>query len=78
MIKGSKNQENAKLLYDFILSVEGQQILAANDCAPIRNDVIKEGALSISEIVAAAMQIDNAYIADHDSELPAEFDKIFK
>lgn len=78
LIKGSKNPENAKLLYDFILSVEGQQVLDANDCAPIRHDVIKEGALSISEVVARSMPIDNAYIAEHDSEFLAEFDKIFK
>lgn len=78
LIKGSKNQENAKLLFDFILSVEGQQILAANDCSPIRSDVIKEGALSIDEIVARSMVINNAYIAEHDSEFLTEFDKIFK
>jgi len=78
LIKDSKNQDNAKLLFDFILSVEGQQILAANDCSPIRNDVIKEGALSIDEIVARSMTIDNAYIAEHDTEFLSEYDKIFK
>ncbi|NLO39277.1 MAG: ABC transporter substrate-binding protein [Ruminiclostridium sp.] len=78
LIKGSKNQENARLLYDFILSVEGQRILADNDCSPIRSDVIKEGALSIEQIIARSMAVDDAYIADHDSEILSEYDSIFK
>jgi iron(III) transport system substrate-binding protein len=78
LIKGSSNQVNGKLLYDFILSVEGQKILAANDCSPIRKDVIKEGALSLDEIVSRSMKVDDSYIAKHDSEILAEFDKIFK
>lgn len=78
IVKGAKNMENAKLLYDFIISAEGQRILAENDCTPIRNDVVKEGSLSLEEIAARAMVVDDAYIAEHSSEILAEFDKIFK
>lgn len=78
LVKGSKNIDNGKLLYDYIISVEGQEILAANDCSPIRKDVIKEGALTIDEIVSRSMKIDDAYIAEHDAEILDNFDKIFK
>ncbi len=78
LVKDSKNTENGKLLYDYIISVEGQEILAANDCSPIRKDVVKEGALTIDEIVGRATKVDDAYIADHSTEILDNFDEIFK
>lgn len=78
LIKGAKNLENAKLLYDFILSTEGQKLLSENDCTPIRKDVVKEGSLSLDEIIERAMPVDDKYIAEHSSDILAEFDNIFK
>ena len=45
LVKGSANQENGKLLYDFILSKEGQDVLVSNECTPIRDESTKAGAL---------------------------------
>lgn len=78
LVKDAKNAENGKLLYDYIISVEGQTILADHDCAPIRKDVVKEGAMTIDELVKRALVVDNAYIAEHSSEILDSFDKIFK
>ncbi|MBQ9495591.1 MAG: ABC transporter substrate-binding protein [Treponema sp.] len=78
LIKNSANQENGKLLYDFILSEDGQKILSDNDCSPIRNDVQKAGSIAPEEIVRRAMKIDDAEIAAHSGDVLAEFDSIFK
>ncbi len=78
LVKDSRNADNGKLLYDFIISVEGQKILAENDCAPIRKDVIKQGAMTIDELVKRSLVVDNAYIAEHSTEILDSFDKIFK
>ena len=78
LIKNSANQENGKLLYDYILSEEGQKILSEHGCASIRDDVQKEGSLSPSEIAKRAMKIDDAEIAKHSGDVLAVFDKIFK
>ena len=78
LIKNSANQENGKLLYDFILSPEGQQILVDHNVSPIRFDVSKPGAMSTSDIVARSMKIDNEKIADQSADILAAFDAIFK
>lgn len=78
LIKNSANQENGKLLYDFILSAEGQQILVDHNVSPIRFDVSKPGAMSTSDIVARSMKIDNEKIADQSADILAAFDAIFK
>lgn len=39
LVNDCNNEENGKLLYDFILSKEGQEILVANNLVSVRNDV---------------------------------------
>lgn len=78
LIKGAANKENGKLLYDFILSKEGQQILMDRGCATIRSDLTKADSLSTAEIVKRSMKIDDKYIADHSTDVLSIFDKIFK
>lgn len=51
LMKGSKNEEAAKLLIDFILSKEGQELARSLGYTPIREDVeAPEGLKSISEM----------------------------
>jgi len=57
LVKGSANQENGKLLYDFILSKEGQEILVANNLLSVRNDVAPTG-VSVEDIAKSAMPVD--------------------
>jgi iron(III) transport system substrate-binding protein len=61
IIKGTKNLEAAKKFIDFLLSKEGQTIIAASGTLPIRTDVdvkTKEGLVPPAEAVGRAMHID--------------------
>jgi len=78
LVKGCANEENGKLLYDFILSKEGQEILVANNLTTVRSDIPQEGGMSIAEIAKRSMQIDVDVIVEKDEEVLATFDKIFK
>ena len=56
MIKGCANEENAKLLMDFILSKEGQEVLVANNLVSVRDDVAMD--IDTSAIAAVNMPVD--------------------
>ena len=56
MIKGCANEENGKLLMDFILSKEGQEVLVANNLVSVRDDV--EMKVDTSAIAAINMPVD--------------------
>ena len=78
LVKGCANPDNGKLLYDFILSEEGQTVLMNADCTPIRDGVAKEGALSASEIAAIALKPDEAKLAQEKQDTLDHFDQLFK
>lgn len=78
IIKNATNMENAKLLYDYILSEEGQKILAQNQTTPIRNGVEPESGLTISEVAARAMEIDSSVLAKEKDSILNKFDDIYK
>ena len=78
LVKNSANQVNGKLLYDFILSEEGQKVLIANDCTPVRDEVTVEGALPASQIAKVALQPDEAKLAAEKLDTLDQFDKLFK
>lgn len=76
LVKGSANQENGKLLYDFILSKEGQEILVAEKLISVRNDV-EQGDVDVDAIAAKALDLDlEAMARDNDANLAA-YDSIF-
>ncbi len=77
LVKGSPNNENGKLLYDFILSKEGQEILIANNLLSVRNDVDQKG-VNVQEIAKSAMQVDLNALAANSNKILATFDNIFK
>lgn len=77
LVEGCANEENGKLLYDFILSREGQEILVENNLLSVRNDVDQKGA-SVDEIAAAAMEVDLQSLADQSDDIINTFDGIFK
>ena len=78
LVKGCANPDNGKLLYDFILSEEGQTEMMKADCTPIRDGVAKEGALSASEIAAIALKPDEAKLAQEKQDTLDHFDQLFK
>ncbi len=78
LVKGCANMDNGKLLYDWLLSTEGQEVLIANDCTPIRDEVTKAGALSASEIAEIALKPDEAKLAVEKGNTLDHFDTLFK
>lgn len=58
LIKGSKRPKNGKLLYDFILGVKGQQILADYPSIVLNKKVKLRTPLSFDQVAKAAMLLD--------------------
>ncbi len=76
IVKDCRNPENAKKLYDFILSKEGQEILVANNLLSVRNDVTQTA--DVLEIASKAMDSNMADVVAKQKENGAAFDKIFR
>ena len=77
LVKDSANQENGKLLYDFILSKEGQAILVENNLLSVRNDVDQKG-VDVEGIAKSAMPVDLEAVAANADTILTTFDNIFK
>lgn len=79
IMKGAPHMTEAKLLYDFILSEEGQTILANTQATPVRSGVkVGEGALDASEIAERMLETDDQKVAAQKQEILDKFDKLFK
>lgn len=76
LVKDSTNQANGKLLYDFILSKDGQEILVANNLISVRNDV-DQGDTDVDAIAEKALSVDLNEMSKKSDEHLALFDKIF-
>ncbi|NMB00733.1 MAG: ABC transporter substrate-binding protein [Firmicutes bacterium] len=76
LVKGSANQENGKLLYDYILSKEGQEILVSQNLISVRSDVEQSG-VDVAEIAKKALSLDLEAMAAENDENLAAYDKIF-
>lgn len=79
ILKGAPHMEEAKLLYDFILSEEGQKILADTQATPVRNGLsVGDGALDAAEIAQRMLDIDDQSVSKQKQEILDKFDKLFK
>lgn len=76
LVSNAANEENGKLLYDFILSKEGQEVLVANNLVSVRNDV-EQGDADVAEIAAKALKVDLNVMIEKEEENAEKFDKIF-
>lgn len=76
LVKDCANEDNGKLLYDFILSKEGQEVLVANNLISVRNDV-DQGDTDVSAIAAKALPSDLGTMAEKAEDNIAAFDQIF-
>lgn len=76
IIKGAKNQEQAKSFLDFLVSQEGQEQIAKLTYRPILADVISENEFMqpFSEINVAYEDIE--YVSNHRSEIQQQFKDI--
>ena len=75
IIKGCANEDNAKLLMDFILSKDGQEVLVANNLVSVRDDV--EMKVDTSAIAAINMHVDYNELGQNLQNYLNEFNKIF-
>ena len=74
LVANCANVDNAKLLYDFILSKEGQEILVAHNLVSVRRDV--EQSVDLSSI-PSYLSCDFARLAAEGDANLAEFNRIF-
>ena len=74
IIKGCANLDNAKLLMDFILSKEGQEVLVENNLVSVRDDV--EMKVDTSAIAAINMTVDYDDLGQNLLNYLDEFNKI--
>ena len=75
LVKNNPNGDNGKLLYDFILSKEGQEVLVSVDLVSVRNDVKMD--VDTSKIAAINMPVDFNDLADNTSNYLNEFNAIW-
>ena len=75
LVANCNNEENGKLLIDFLLSKEGQEILVANNLVSVRNDV--QQAADVAAMAARAMDCDLAKLASDGEANLDTFNKIF-
>jgi len=78
IMKDSQNVEAAKLLYDFILSLEGQQLLVDACVIPVRPEIKMENDISVAEATARALPVSDKYLLLSKDALLEQFNKIMK
>ena len=77
LVANCPNERNGKLLYDFILSREGQEILVENNLMSIRKD-IEQPNTDFEAIAQRSLPTDAHWIAEHAGQIMADFDGIFQ
>lgn len=77
IMKDTQNEEAAKVFFDWVLSVAGQEALASANATPIRNDVVREGAMAVSDINAME-GIDDVLMNENTQAYFDKFDELFK
>lgn len=78
IFKGCKNLDAAKILYDFILSEDGQKILVDTFTSPVRIGMELEGVDPIDSIVSRSFAVDEVKLIEEKQNYLDHFDSIFK
>ncbi|MEG1992109.1 MAG: ABC transporter substrate-binding protein [Acetivibrio sp.] len=76
LVANCANEDNGKLLYDFILSEDGQQVLIENNLISVRRD-IDQGSTDVPSIIFKSLPCDLKTMAEKTEENITTFDKIF-
>ena len=77
LIKGGPNPEAGKAFIDFVISEEGQTIIAEQTAGrPLREGVTKPGVPALSEI--PTIEEDGAYVSAHRDDIVAKYRKILE
>lgn len=78
IMKDTKNLEAAKLLYDYIISEEGQTVLLEEYTMPINPNMVLENSIPVKEAESRMLLVDAARLVEEKIELLKKFDSIFK
>ena len=76
LVAGCPDERNGRLLYDYILSKEGQQILIENHLHSIRDDVGDPG-IPLQTILDTRLPVDDQTVSDAGDGNQEIFDRIF-
>ena len=76
LVAKAKNEDNGKLLIDFILSKEGQEILVKNNLISVRSDV-DQGDTDVPGIAEKALDFDLDDAVENEEKNAEEFNRIF-
>lgn len=76
LVANCANEDNGKLLYDFILSKEGQDVLVANNLISVRNDIDQKDT-DVMAIAAKALKSNLKDMVLKEEENGKKFDSIF-
>ncbi|HBG15159.1 MAG TPA: ABC transporter substrate-binding protein [Firmicutes bacterium] len=77
IVKNTKNLEAAKILYDYILSLEGQQILVKANTTPIRFEIKVED-VNLETIIKNALPVNDERLVAEKDEMLKRFDELMK
>lgn len=76
LVNGCANEDTAKAFIDYVLSDEGQNLLASLGTTPVKKGIeTPEGVLSLDTL--ELMESDSAYISGHSAEIKDRFNEIF-
>ncbi len=78
IIKDSENVEAAKLLYDFILSLDGQKILVDEHVIPVRPEIKMVDDISVTEAIERAMPVSDKFLLENQDAIIEQFSNIMK
>lgn len=78
IVKDTKNLEAAKLLYDYIISEEGQKILAETFATPVLPGISQGDSESTDELLPKMLPVDSDRLAEDKLDVLDNFDGIFK
>ncbi len=77
LIKGGPNPEAGKAFIDFIISEQGQTILAEETAGrPLRDGIVKPGLPALADI--PTVEEDGAYVSEHRDEILAKYKAILE
>ena len=76
LVNGCSNEDNAKAFIDYVLSEEGQELLASLNTTPARSGIeVPEGVLSLDTL--KLMPSDMTYISENSAEIKDQFNQLF-
>lgn len=78
IIKNTKNLEAAKILYDYIISEEGQSVLLEEYTMPINPNMKLENAIDVKLAETRMLPVDNEVLVKDKLSMLEKFDSIFK